>query len=503
MACGRAGRLRFALRRTACFGIGIDLRESEDCLFLSAINNLRDIVSVGRSFIKSSRSIRGRSGGSFTAVAVLAFALVVSIVGSFVTYRELSIAFQKHDAIATTTEDLINLYRLQIDEETGVRGFMASGQPIFLQPYLDAKPKFTPIFEDLSKFNQGAGFQQEQPILNDLRATHDAWETNVASVLIAHPTAPNAMELLSRGKLALDRMRDDFRQLTFLYQNEGKASEDQAQSLLRQSAFFTATLILLFGALAIVADIVRSRTQAALERERVVADTLQQAFLSGWDSLPYVRIGTAYVSATRDAAVGGDLFDVYRLDEHRSSVLVADVSGKGLNAAVETARVKYSVRSFAEENGDPAVVLTKFNRAFARSAVDPESFVTVFLGILDDRDMSLSFASAGHGQSFLRRGDQVQRLEVTGPVIGLTASSEFGVQRVMLQSHDMLVLATDGLTEARDGDGVLLGEEGAVRWIRDGSRDPDRFAKDLVDRVTRFAGGRIADDFALLVIKVA
>jgi serine phosphatase RsbU (regulator of sigma subunit) len=67
----------------------------------------------------------------------------------------------------------------------------------------------------------------------------------------------------------------------------------------------------------------------------------------------------------------------------------------------------------------------------------------------------------------------------------------------------MLVLATDGLTEARDSHGVLLGEEGAVRWIRDGSRDPDRFAKDLVDRVTRFAGGRIADDFALLVIKVA
>ncbi|HEY7981025.1 MAG TPA: SpoIIE family protein phosphatase [Candidatus Eremiobacteraceae bacterium] len=464
---------------------------------------MRDIVKVGRSFIRSSRSIRGRSGGSFTAVAVLAFALIVSIAGSFITYNELRMAFQLHNAIDTTTEDLITLYRLQIDEETGIRGYMATGLPVYLQPYIDAKPKFTPIFQDLAKFNQEQGFKNEPPLLDQLRATHDEWETKVAPVLIAHPTAPEAVGLLSRGKVALDRMRDDFAQLTELYKSEAKASEAQAQSLLRQSAFFTSALILLFGGLAIIADIVRSRTQAALERERVVADTLQQAFLSGWDSLPYVRIGTAYVSATRDAAVGGDLFDVYRLDEHRSSVLVADVSGKGLNAAVETARVKYSVRSFAEENGDPAVVLSKFNRAFARSAVDPESFVTVFLGILDDRDMSLSFASAGHGQSFLRRGDQVRRLDVTGPVIGLTASSEFGVERVMLQSHDMLVLATDGLTEARDSDGVLLGEEGAVRWIRDGSRDPDRFAKDLVDRVTRFAGGRIADDFALLVIKVA
>jgi hypothetical protein len=464
---------------------------------------LRDFVNVGRSFIQSSRSIRGRSGGSFTAVAVLAFALIVSIVGSFITYRSLSNAFQRHNAIDTATVDLINLYRYQIDEETAIRGFMATGQPAYLQPYTDAKPKFAPIFQALTKFNRDMNFQNEQPLLDELRATHDDWEKNVASVVVAHPNPPGGMELLTRGKIALDSMRDDFNQLTGLYQGEGAVSEAQTTSLLKQSAFFMATLILLFGALAIVADIVRSRTQAALERERVVADTLQQAFLSGWDSLPYLRIGTAYVSATRDAAVGGDLFDVYRLDEHRSSVLVADVSGKGLNAAVETARVKYSVRSFAEENGDPAVVLSKFNRAFARSAVDPESFVTVFLGILDDRDMSLSFASAGHGQSFLRRGDQVRRLDVTGPVIGLTATSEFGVERVMLQSHDMLVLATDGLTEARDNAGTLLGEEGAVRWIRDGSADPDRFAKDLVARVTRFAGGRIADDFALLVIKVA
>lgn len=465
---------------------------------------MRDIVTVGRSFIKSSRTLRGRAGGSFTAVAVLVLALVVSIAGSYVTYGEAKQAFLRHSAIDASTEHLINLYRLQIDEETGIRGYLATGKLAYLQPYTDAKPQFAALFQDLAGFNKSAGgFASEQPLLDDLRATHDLWERNVATVLIANSNPPGSMEILSLGKSYLDRMRGDFEQLTGKYSDEAAAAQKDAQDLLVRSAFSTSALILLFGALAIVADIVRSRTQAALERERVVADTLQQAFLSGWDSLPYLRIGTAYVSATRDAAVGGDLFDVYRLDEHRSSVLVADVSGKGLNAAVETARVKYSVRSFAEENPDPAIVLAKFNRAFTRSALDPESFVTVFLGILDDRDMSLSFASAGHAQSFLRRGDHVRRLEVTGPVIGLMPTSEFGAERVMLKSHDMLVLATDGLTEARDSTGALLGEEGAARWIRDGSRDPDRFAADLVDRVTRFAGGRIADDFALLVIKVA
>ena len=427
----------------------------------------------------------------------------MSVVGSFITYRELSAAFQRHSAIDATIEKLITLYRLQIDEETGVRGYVASGVRGYLEPYYVAEKQFEPDFNDLAKPKPDLNFKDEQPLLQDVLSTHRSWQRDIAAELIAHPTAPNVVELFSRGKLALDRLRDDFSQLTILYKAEAAASADDALNLLRQSSFFTSALILLFGALAIVADIVRSRTQAALERERVVADTLQQAFLSGWDSLPYLRIGTAYVSATRDAAVGGDLFDVYRLDDHRSSVLVADVSGKGLNAAVETARVKYSVRSYAEENPDPSVVLGKFNRAFARSALDPESFVTVFLGILDDRDMSLTYASAGHAQSFLRRGDSVQRLEVTGPVIGLMSTSEFGLERVTLNPNDMLVLATDGLTEARNSAGALLGEEGAARWIRDGSREPDRFAADLVDRVTRFAGGRIADDFALLVIKVA
>ena len=412
-------------------------------------------------------------------------------------------AFQRHSTIDATIEKLITLYRLQIDEETGVRGFLASGQRAYLKPYYDAEKEVEPVFNDLAQPRPGLNFKDEQPLLQDLLSTHTSWQRDIATPLIANLNEPDAMGLLSRGKLALDRMRDDFDQLTTLYKADAASAEDNALNLLRQSTFLTSALILLFGALAIVADVVRSRTQAALERERVVADTLQQAFLSGWDSLPYLRIGTAYVSATRDAAVGGDLFDVYRLDDHRSSVLVADVSGKGLNAAVETARVKYSVRSYAEENPDPSVVLGKFNRAFARSALDPESFVTVFLGVLDDRDMSLTYASAGHAQSFLRRADSVQRLEVTGPVIGLASTSEFGLERVLLKPNDMLVLATDGLTEARNSAGVLLGEEGAARWIRDGSREPDRFAADLVDRVTRFAGGRIADDFALLVIKVA
>lgn len=463
---------------------------------------MRDFASAARTFVKSSRTLGGRPGGSFTAVAILAFALLVSVAGSFILYRSLSTTFARHNEFDKQTQNVTELYRLQLDEETSLRGFMASGEPFYLEPYRSAAPQFTPRLEEVARFNRDGKLAAEQAFVDDLRAAHDAWQRDVADVLIAHPNPPDALSRLRLGKADMDRMRGDFADLIAAYNSDANALTNEAQNLLVRSAFTGAALILMFGLLAIFADVVRSRTQAALERERAVTDTLQRGFLSGWDKLSYLRVGTGYVSATREAAVGGDLFDIYRLDDNRALVLVADVSGKGFTAAVETARVKYSVRTLAEDSVDPALVLQKFNRAFMRPGSDPESFVTVFAGILDDRDMTLAYASAGHPQAFLRRGTAVRMLEVTGPVIGLSADSTFGGGRLELHAGDTLVLATDGLTEARNSEGVMIGEVGVDKWIREAGDDPNQIAAELVRRVERYAGGRIADDLALLVIKV-
>jgi serine phosphatase RsbU (regulator of sigma subunit) len=463
---------------------------------------MRNIASAASSFVRSSRSLSGRPGGSFTAVAILVFALIVSVAGSYILYRSSKQALYRHSQFEDARQRVSELLGLQLDEETGLRGYMASGQSAYLDPYKTASPQFGPKLQQLQIFNQAQNLVAEQRLVDDLRTAHNDWQQQVADELIPHPNAPDAMVRLRLGKAYVDTMRADFKQLLDAYTVDASALTDQSQNLLVRSAITGAALILLFGMLAILADIVRSRTQAALDRERTVADTLQRGFLSGWDSLPYLRVGTGYVSASREAAVGGDLFDVYRLDDNRALVLVADVSGKGFTAAVETARVKYSARTLAEDSGDPAVVLHKFNRAFMRPGSDPESFVTLFVGILDERDMSLAYASAGHPQAFLRRGLDVQSLDVTGPVIGLSPDSTFDGRRVTLTAGDVIVLATDGLTEARNSQGAMIGEEGVVQWVRDGGDDPKKIAADLIRRVERYAGGRIADDLALLVLRV-
>ena len=86
-------------------------------------------------------------------------------------------------------------------------------------------------------------------------------------------------------------------------------------------------------------------------------------------------------------AVGGDVFDVYRLSDTLALVLIADVSGKGVDAAVLTAFIKFTIRGIALRRRDPGAILAEFNTAFAQTVENPYLFVSMFVGVLDTRDV--------------------------------------------------------------------------------------------------------------------
>ncbi|MDQ6767130.1 MAG: SpoIIE family protein phosphatase [Candidatus Eremiobacteraeota bacterium] len=443
------------------------------------------------------------SGPAFTAATVLAIALVVSIVGSLVTYVRVNAAYTRQNAIALAEQELQACIRDQLDEEAALREFLASGQRIYLRPYYRAHPDFETHIDQLQRYLERASLPESYPIAFDLRRSHAIWEKDVAHPLITHPSATDVASRVQKGRLLTDQIRRDSDQLTILLDDQSAAARDAVKTLLLRAATLTAALMLLFGVSAIIADVVRSRTQVALERERLVGDTLQRAFLSGWDVISYLRVGTAYVSAARHVAVGGDLFDVHRIDARRCLLVVADVSGKGLEAAVDTAFVKYSLRTLVEDYHDPTILLRKFNAAFIKSIRDETSFVSLFVGVLDSEELTLRYASAGHSPVYLRRGDEVRQLPVTGSLIGLRSEDDFPTIEEMLLPHDLLVLATDGFTEARDTAGMMIDDEGAMRIIREAPTQPQKLADYVVAAVTRTSGGRIADDLALLVIELA
>ena len=143
-------------------------------------------------------------------------------------------------------------------------------------------------------------------------------------------------------------------------------------------------------------------------------------------------------------SVGGDLFDVRRLDENRGLVTIADISGKGIEAAVNTAFVKYSIRTLALSNADPAVILSAFNSAFLDTIKDPNLFVVAFVGILDARRRFE--AQIGRGLKHQRSGKILRReagIEVAEHDLVDVACHNAGIhQRLIGHAHDQ---ALDGL----------------------------------------------------------
>jgi hypothetical protein len=148
-----------------------------------------------------------------------------------------------------------------------------------------------------------------------MKLLHASWEESVARPLLNAPDAPNAVQIQTLGKLLADRLRSDIDHVDALL--NGRLARSQSDLRYRINVMLAEVLsaILLFGIAGILLVGTRTRMLARIGRERAIIETLQGAFSSGLDALPGSRIGSAYTSATADADVGGDLYDVCRLDE--------------------------------------------------------------------------------------------------------------------------------------------------------------------------------------------
>jgi serine phosphatase RsbU (regulator of sigma subunit) len=258
----------------------------------------------------------------------------------------------------------------------------------------------------------------------------------------------------------------------------------------------------LFALAAVVLGLARATALQRLAREHALVDALQQALRVGGSRLPHTDLGFAYLSATAEALVGGDLLDSWRDGDESGWFLIADASGKGIQAARHSAFVQYAVRALAAGTDDPGTVVTRFNRLFLETFDDPSIFVVLFLGRFEGRTNTLRYVGAGHSTAFVRRGTSIEQLPPTGPIIGLDAGSTFGVNSVQLPVGATVLLATDGLTEARGADGAFLGDDGVAALFASGPLAAQDVCDVLVDAAERRSGSEIADDLAILAITV-
>jgi sigma-B regulation protein RsbU (phosphoserine phosphatase) len=245
------------------------------------------------------------------------------------------------------------------------------------------------------------------------------------------------------------------------------------------------------------------RMSQAYEHERSIADRLQ----SGLRPTHVVRHGrfeleSAYHPALQEARVGGDFYDVFNLPDGRVALLMADVSGKGLMAAMQTTMVKNMLRLIAFENAEPAAALGRLNRALFHFS-DPEFFVTAFYGVLSPETGALQYANAGHDPPLFYQAQLrfCTALDTTGMALGMDADCRYFGRQIALEQGDLLLLYTDGITEARQGEEFFGRERLEDRLVRYADSRPTRIVRFLYRDARAFSGGALHDDVALLCLK--
>jgi sigma-B regulation protein RsbU (phosphoserine phosphatase) len=203
--------------------------------------------------------------------------------------------------------------------------------------------------------------------------------------------------------------------------------------------------------------------------------------------------------------VGGDFYDFFLIDEDRLCVCVGDVSGKGVPAALFMAMTKTLIKSRATNDFSPASILTHVNDELGRNN-ESCMFVTVWLGILEVKNGRLSYTNAGHNPPFLRRASgAVERLSRHhGPVVAAMDGMSYGEDEVQLDVDDVLLLYTDGVTEAMDPSGALYGEGPLRQSLEQPGEQPTVVRAAVaaaVDGVWRFqADAHQADDITVMAL---
>ena len=234
-------------------------------------------------------------------------------------------------------------------------------------------------------------------------------------------------------------------------------------------------------------------------RDHAVSLAFQNAALPRvLPTVPGLVFDAMYEAAGEDALVGGDWYDAFHLPDGRVVISVGDVGGSGLEAAVTMGAVRQTIRGAAQVFADPSAALDAADRALRSE--QPERIVTAFLGILDPLTLALSYASAGHPPPLLRREDgSIVELAAIDLPLGLRNERASGTNhRMTLSQGAMLVLYTDGLTEAtRD---MLEGE----RRLRDAlAREDVVRSVRPATAIRRAIGAESSDDVAILTVRVS
>lgn len=240
-----------------------------------------------------------------------------------------------------------------------------------------------------------------------------------------------------------------------------------------------------------------------MERQRLVKDmefarTVQESFLP--QKSPEVRNYRFSSHYTPALEVGGDFFDFIHLEHGRTGIVIGDVSGKGVPAALYMAKLGSDLRTLAFTEKNPAAALGKLNNLLAERS-RRGMFATLLYIELDSESGSLTMSNAGHLPPLIKKADgTVARLSTAGgSPLGILPNMQFGQETAMLTRGDTVILYTDGIIEAMNAKDELYGYERFDELVRTSPLDPDALKTAIIGDVSKFTGPNPQHDDMTLV----
>jgi serine phosphatase RsbU (regulator of sigma subunit) len=239
-----------------------------------------------------------------------------------------------------------------------------------------------------------------------------------------------------------------------------------------------------------------------MEHELKIAKNIQLSLLP--QSVPSMENFEVSVIYQPINEVGGDYYDILKTRSGEQPILIADVEGKGLSAALLAASSQAILHSLNELYlFEPCKFMAKANSLIC-DFTHGQRFITMFWMLLNDNDKTVTYVNAGHIEPMYISGDRVQRLNKGGFLTGFVDTAEYDKDKLQMQSGDVLVAFTDGAPEVENRAGEEFGEKAIADFVVEHRElSADDLTKALFERITEFSQKtKFRDDFTLIIVKV-
>jgi serine phosphatase RsbU (regulator of sigma subunit) len=219
----------------------------------------------------------------------------------------------------------------------------------------------------------------------------------------------------------------------------------------------------------------------------------QNPDIAGWDIWLFTRPANE---------VGGDLVDYLRLDDNKTALTIADVAGKGLQAALMTSKLQATIRALATESYSLLDFGKKINKIFHRDSL-PNLFASMLFIQIDSDSGKVDFINAGHFPPLIANNKEIKELSKGDIALGLVSTAEYNEQSLVLEENEIFIAYSDGVFEARNEYGQFFGIESFKKLIKNSSNNtPQQIGKFIVSQLEQFIGDYpAADDISLIIMK--